>query len=80
MNERIIYPTEDGGIAVIHPSPMCDMSITQIAEKDVPQGVPYKIIAVDEIPADRVFRNAWEANFDRPDGYGDPDAYWGSIK
>lgn len=31
-----------------------------IANKDVPEGKPYKIVDVSDIPEDRTFRNAWE--------------------
>ena len=62
MTQRIIYPTDDGGVAVIIPAPeaLQSMSIRAIAEKDVPAGKPYKIVTTDEIPSDRTFRNAWE--------------------
>lgn len=60
MNYRIIYPTENGGVAVIVPAKECGMTIEQIAAKDVPQGVPFKIVDEADIPSDRTFRNAWE--------------------
>lgn len=60
MNSRIIYPTDDGGVAVIIPAPDCGLSIEEIAAKDVPEGVPFKIIDTEEVPTDRTFRNAWE--------------------
>ena len=60
MNQRIIYPTDDGGVAVIIPAPDCGLSIEEIAQKDVPAGKPYKIVDVDDIPTDRTFRDAWE--------------------
>jgi hypothetical protein len=60
MNQRIIYPADDGGVAVIVPAPDCGLTIEQIATKDVPNGKPYKIVDVSEIPSDRTFRNAWE--------------------
>lgn len=60
MNSRIIYPTPDGGVAIIIPAPDCGLTIEQIAAKDVPAGVEYKIIDADEVPTDRTFRNAWE--------------------
>ena len=59
MNKRIIYPTDDGGVAIIIPSD-CGLTIEQIAAKDVPSGKPYKIVDVSDIPTDRTFRNAWE--------------------
>ena len=60
MNQRIIYPTDDGGVAVIIPAPECGLTIEQIAAKDVPAGKPYKIVDGSDIPSDRTFRNAWE--------------------
>jgi hypothetical protein len=59
MNQRIIYPTDNGGVAVIIPAD-CGLTIEEIAAKDVPAGKPYKIVDVSEIPSDRTFRNAWE--------------------
>lgn len=58
MNKRIIYPTDDG-VAVIVPAD-CGLTIEEIAAKDVPAGVSYKIVDVADIPEDRTFRNAWE--------------------
>ena len=60
MNQRIIYPTDDGGVAIIIPAPECGLTIEDIADKDVPSGKPFKIVDVSDIPADRTFRNAWE--------------------
>jgi hypothetical protein len=60
MNQRIIYPTDDGGVAIIVPAPDCGLTIEEIAAKDVPEGKAYKIIDVADIPTDREFRNAWE--------------------
>lgn len=56
----IIYPKDDGGVAVIVPAPECGLTIEEIAAKDVPNGKPYKIVDVSDIPSDRTFRNAWE--------------------
>ena len=60
MNQRIIYSTDDGGVAIIIPASECGLSIEEIAAKDVPTGKPYKIVDVSDIPEDRTFRNAWE--------------------
>lgn len=60
MNQRIIYPTDDNSVAVIIPALECGLTIEEIAAKDVPQGKPYKIVDVADIPTDRTFRNAWE--------------------
>ena len=58
MNQRIIYQTDDG-VAIIVPAD-CELTIEQIAAKDVPAGKPFKIIDADDIPSDRTFRDAWE--------------------
>ena len=58
MDKRIIYPTDNGGVAVIIPA-----ESVEAAMKDVPAGKPYKIIDAADVPADRTFRNAWTADF-----------------
>ncbi len=60
MEKRIIYPTDEGGVAIVVPAPDCGLTIEEIAAKDVPADKPYKIIDVSEVPSDRTFRNAWE--------------------
>lgn len=62
---KIIYPTKSG-IAIIHPTG--ELSIEEVAAKDVPAGVPYRIVNDDEVPSDRTFRNAleYDLTFDTP--------------
>jgi hypothetical protein len=55
--KRIIYQNLEGGVSVIIP-----IESVELALKDVPGGVDYKIVEDDAIPADRFFRNAWVAN------------------
>jgi hypothetical protein len=64
MNSRIIYPTDDGGVAVVVPAPNSGLTIEQIAAKDVPAGKAYKIVDVADVPSDRTFRGAWEYSND----------------
>lgn len=66
--KRIIYQTPEGGVAVIIPT--SELPIEEVARKDVPAGVPYKIIDTADVPTDRTFRNAWEADIGTPDGVG----------
>ena len=74
-NQRIIFQNESGGVSVIIPTG--ELPIEEVAKKDVPAGVSYEIVSVDDIPSDRTFRNAWEADFSNPDGYGiGADAYF----
>nr|BAR18062.1 hypothetical protein [uncultured Mediterranean phage uvMED] len=58
MNQRIIYKNTDGSISIIIPTD-CGLTVEQIAQKDVPTGLNYKIVNVSEISSDRTFRNAW---------------------
>jgi hypothetical protein len=58
-NKRIIYPNDEGGVSIVVPAPDCELSLEQIAGKDVPAGKPYQIVDVSEIPDDRSYRNAW---------------------
>jgi len=51
---KIIYPTPEGGVAVIIPAESVEAAL-----KDVPAGVDYEIVPEDAIPGDRFFRNAW---------------------
>jgi hypothetical protein len=62
MNQRIIYPNDEGGVSIIIPTPeyLEEHTIEELAARDVPAGKPYKIVDVSEIPEDRTFRNAWE--------------------
>lgn len=60
MNQRIIYPNDEGGVSILVPAPECGLTIEEIAAKDVPAGKDFKIIDVEDVPTDRTFRNAWE--------------------
>ena len=73
MNQRIIYPNDDGGVSVIVPAAECGLTIEEIAAKDVPPIVvrgpensivsstprPFQIVDVADIPSERTFRGAW---------------------
>ena len=56
-NKRVIYKTDDNGVAVIVPAPGATQE--QVL-KAVPAGKAYKIVDVADVPTDRTFRNAWE--------------------
>jgi hypothetical protein len=62
MNQRIIYPNDDGGVSILIPTEeyLAEHTIEELAAKDVPEGKPYKIVDVSDIPSDRTFRDAWE--------------------
>ena len=70
MKKRIIYQNESGGVSVIIPAD-CGLTIQQIADKDVPTGLPYKIVDVSDMPTDRTDRAQWDvAVADLTDGVG----------
>lgn len=58
MNQRIIYSTPDGGVAVVIPTG--ELSIEEVLAKDIPAGVSAEVVNVTDIPSDRTFRDAWE--------------------
>jgi hypothetical protein len=62
MDKVILFKNTEGGVTIIVPSPeaLRKYAIEQIAEKDVPEGSPYKIINRSELPSDRAFRDAWD--------------------
>lgn len=63
-DQRIIYPTDEGGVAVIIPAPEWltqeGNTLEALAAKDVPAGKPWQIVGAVDIPTDRFFRAAWE--------------------
>lgn len=61
---KIIYKNESGVLSIITPSPeaLSILTIEQIAQKDVPSGLAYKIVEDTYIPEDRTFRDAWEVD------------------
>ena len=59
--KRIIYKQEDGGVAVLVPSPeyLQDHTMEDLAAKDVPANTPFEIVDTVDVPTDRTFRGAW---------------------
>lgn len=72
-NKRIVYKNSLGGLSVITPNSECGLSLEEIAKKDVPKNIPYKIIEVTDLPSDREDRNAWDIEFtnEEADGIGE---------
>ena len=72
-NQRIFYNNAEGELCVIVPSAeaLQNHTIQEIANKDVPSGLAYKIGTTDDQPSDRDFRGAWEMSSDEmTDGTG----------
>ena len=65
---RIIYEQASGIVGVLVPAPKFldqltgtdEEKLIHIANKDLPTGTKYEIVADDVPPTDRTFRNAWE--------------------
>lgn len=76
MKKVIIYPNDGGWVSVVNPAVECDLSIEDIAKKDVPAGKPYYIIDESMLPTDNAFFEAWEADFNNPDGQGIGHDVW----
>lgn len=72
----IAYPNDLGGVSLIYPASTCELSIKDIAEKDVPEGVPYMFIPSKAVPEDHTFFDAFEVDFSTPSGYGIGAAAW----
>jgi hypothetical protein len=60
MKQVIIYPNDNGSVAIVVPTIECGLTIEQIAAKDVPAGKPYKIVGYSDLPTDHTFFEAWE--------------------
>jgi len=72
MNKRILYKTPEGTVAVIVPAPNSGLTTEEVALKDVPTGLPFKIVDVSEIPESREFRDAWDIDeAELTDGVGE---------
>ena len=57
---KIIYKTAENTVSVVTASPEWKGTMEELAQKDVPTGLKYKIVEDSDIPSDRSFRNAWE--------------------
>jgi hypothetical protein len=60
MDKRIIYETDNGGVAVMTPNLDIGLTIDEIAKKDVPEGKAYFTIDYKDIPKDLTYRNSWK--------------------
>lgn len=73
MEKRIIYKNTEGKVSILIPTKeaLSFATVEQIAEKDVPYQLPYKIVNNEDVPSDRIYRDAWEwDNSITPDGFG----------
>ena len=59
---RIIYKTSENTVSVVCPTSEWSNRMEELAQKDVPTGLKYKIVEDEVIPTDRSFRDAWEVD------------------
>lgn len=74
--KAIVYLQENGRVAIVYPTDqgISLLGVSGVARKDVPAGVPFKIINVDDIPKDRGEREKWRTPLiEMADGVGDDD-------
>ena len=66
MKERIVFTRpEDGGVSVVVPSG--EIPVEQVMQKFVPSdAINPRICTVDDLPKDRLFRNAWDDSNPEP--------------
>lgn len=66
MDQRIIYQVPGGAAAIITPIEASGLTVQQVGDKDVPQGLSYWIVSSAEVNALYAqfgdYRNAWEVN------------------
>lgn len=74
MLNRGIYKNPDNSVGIIIPSDeaLAIFGLEKILEKDVPAGLPYWMVSVDDIPESRTFREVWtiDERLGEPDGFG----------
>jgi len=71
---KIIYKTLEDTVSIINPVPNWSGTLEELAQKDVPTGLKYKIVEDSVIPTDRSFRNAWEVDkAELTDGVGEQE-------
>ena len=59
---KIIYKTPENTVSVIRPTLEWSGTMDELAQKDVPTGLKYKIVEDEVIPSDHSFRDAWEVD------------------
>ena len=58
---KIVFLDHDDNVCILHPTPEAEasMSMIELGKKDVPKGLPFKVVNNSDIPTDRTFREAW---------------------
>tara|TARA_Y100000401_G_scaffold73937_1_gene59903 strand:+ start:304 stop:540 length:237 start_codon:yes stop_codon:yes gene_type:complete len=66
MSERkviIYYNPEFDQLSLCWKSQKCSLTYEEVAKKDVPKGLKYKIVNESDLPSDLSFIDAWEDDF-----------------
>ena len=66
MAERkviIYYNPEFDQLSLCWKSQKCSLTYEEVAKKDVPKGLKYKIVNESDLPSDLSFIDAWEDDF-----------------
>lgn len=79
MAQRIIYPNDFGGLAIVIPILESGLTVEQIALKDVPAGKPFLIVDESDIPESDEYQDAWTADFSEPHGIGLGHEAWVAL-
>jgi len=75
---KILFQSSNGELNVVHPTGATP--VEDLCHKCIPAGTPYLIVEDDVIPADRTFRDAWEADFSNPIGTSIGREAWFAAK
>lgn len=75
---KVIAYSVNNEVVILHPT--SSLPIEETARKDVPYGVPYKILDISELPKNDLFRDSWELDDEEPDGYGADYGYGGKYQ
>jgi hypothetical protein len=72
MSKVIVWLQDNGIVAVTFPAPNIELTLDEVAKKDLPTGKKYKIVDVSELPEHNEFRDAWTVDEnDLTDGVAD---------
>lgn len=74
MVKVILYPDGDE-VRVLHPR-VGVLPALEVARKDVPAGVPFRIVDAADLPPEVNYRSALSADFSAPDGVGLGPEQW----
>jgi hypothetical protein len=66
----IVFEKEDGSVGFMQPVLVPGTTVMDVAQKDVPVGKPFLLVASEDMPSEPIYHPAWEVDFSDPDGHG----------